>query len=716
MDGLKPQKKKAKSPAPYPTNAGVNINGLRTGVLRTRTGFWNVQNFTSDLVKQGKKTTRELMSSARNEVRKEFIADVIIGMEFDSIVIMEMGSDAGQVLNSICDRLNRRDENFEWGADLSMDVGARQELPTNFAVDLSNWGDVEQRLWALPLVFRHWDCEVRYGELTIPALRDAILALAENQHESLPCLVQVDMDAADVDTLINAYNEDKRSMSEAHTAAIDALFRMNGGAAGSGPDLSVLADRMAAALMVIYSRGSVRAGARLQAFSSKLDGPFMALRILGVLHGRYEKYGILCRQPMTAKRVLHTLSRSEMWAAGSFANSRAPWQVDVPFGNIQSLSSNFIHSMWTPSRGAPDGFGAGRSAEDLRVDTLVEVARVADQQLVKPVFIAGDTNVKAKKVADLDRGMAPHGYSRKGGTPKTTLRTERTIRTLVDPTENDILNEPYDAVYVRTEWDNTRYQIEVNCPAWDERALFQAFIKQMETSVTVKTWYRDLLRDYFLPVRHRLEGRHAVITAGDPNTVLKAPGKDDTLEYLIAQQKNVAGITFRSDHNNLIAKLFSTLQPYSMRVFYLFFRKFISDHRLVCIDIANMDFDGDLFTKGASKPPKTWGKGASPAPAAPAAPELRAAMVAAHAPFGQVTCLQQNRNTCGLRAAANARHATLNATNGELTALATAYPAYGGGGVVDAGNFVDLADDQVDHMAKSTIWPIMGWVRRTTSR
>lgn len=55
MDGLKPQKKKAKSPAPYPTNAGVNINGLRTGVLRTRTGFWNVQNFTSDLVKQGKK-------------------------------------------------------------------------------------------------------------------------------------------------------------------------------------------------------------------------------------------------------------------------------------------------------------------------------------------------------------------------------------------------------------------------------------------------------------------------------------------------------------------------------------------------------------------------------------------------------------------------------------------------------------------------------------
>jgi hypothetical protein len=205
---------------------------------------------------------------------------------------------------------------------------------------------------------------VRYGELTIPALRDAILALAENQHESLPCLVQVDMDAADVDTLINAYNEDKRSMSEAHTAAIDALFRMNGGAAGSGPDLSVLADRMAAALMVIYSRGSVRAGARLQAFSSKLDGPFMALRILGVLHGRYEKYGILCRQPMTAKRVLHTLSRSEMWAAGSFANSRAPWQVDVPFGNIQSLSSNFIHSMWTPSRGAPDGFGAGRSAED----------------------------------------------------------------------------------------------------------------------------------------------------------------------------------------------------------------------------------------------------------------------------------------------------------------------------------------------------------------
>lgn len=699
-------KKKARSAVPQAICIGKEVNALRSGVIRTRTAFWNIQNFTSDLVRYGSSSSREAMSTDRNQVRLDFVADVILGMEVDSIVIMEMGSDAENVLSRLSDRLNRRDRSsFRWSHNISMDAGARVDPPENFEMRITKRAAIERRIWALPLILRHWNCAFAADDMSLAELRDAHLELVSHLGGSLPVVEQLDMSGVRIAAFELALAEDLNLLPQAAQDAHTALQRVYR-SGFDGLDMSLRANLYAATLRMIFGGGRINVGT-LQHDISGLDGPFHALRILGVLEGRYEKYGILRRRPPTESMLFHGLGRGQLFQPGSFANSRAPWAVNVPFGAAEQLPAKFIHSMWSATRGRAGGAGAGRSVMELRMDTLVEVARNGGDN--PPVFIAGDTNVNGANVGTLNGRMAAEGYTRVGGTPLTTLRTEKTIRGLDIVTEDAILNEPYDAVYVRTDLLGTRYQVEMNCPSWDETALFEAFRKQMENSPAVQQWYLELLNQLYTPVILRLSRFRPSKSGKDSATVnvqavLDAhKGAELTVDFMIKQQKRISKIAFDSVHNQRLANLFCGLKPYSMRVFYLFFRRFVSDHRLVCIDVAGAEHDGVIYKKGASKPPAPWSKtkGKVVAPMAPFAAEARDIVVPANPATGQVACLLQNYNTCGLRAAANARAGVFGAaSNADLAALAGHYPALGGGGVpVDIGNFVDLADDDVARLA-----------------
>ena len=123
------------------------------------------------------------------------------------------------------------------------------------------------------------------------------------------------------------------------------------------------------------------------------------------------------------------------------------------------------------------------------------------------------------------------------------------------------------------------------------------------------------------------------------------------------------------------------------------------------IDIGDKDSGSDLFEPGVSKGPKPWSKVkhsggiGMPGVIDPATENIGEA---AGQVFGdgivQLACRRQYRNTCGVRAAANARAAVLGgATHNQI--FQAAHATLDMGNPRDVATVLDIYDDEVDAVA-----------------
>ncbi|MGG7567836.1 hypothetical protein ACQ5SO_16915 [Rhodovulum sp. DZ06] len=711
-------------------NIGDPMNTFAAPGLRMRTGFWNVQNFTGDLVKQGMQVRREPLDSDRNAVRLEFLADVILGLEVDSFVILEMGSDAQAFLDALADRLNAAcagDGRPEWTNDISVDSGALVEPPTGaFDVDLSAWGDVERRVWALQALLPYYRMLPEHYVFDPPSGQrrlDAQIWLAKEHRRLHAALVLLDKAQ---DKPADPGEFDLRILAALHADGLlpPGLDPADPMATPPSPDHPHFTLWM---LMAIGRDDFMELVAGLGEFHAGLlslhavicqagvrmaprpdhpdgpppeDGPLHALRILGVYVGRYEKYGAV-RRGRPLQCLLHDMVETEARTVGRRLNGRPAWDVKLPM-SAEAVRAFLIHAMWTPaaSGGGPDP-DRGRSPEDLRVETLALQAE-AGAGADGPVFIAGDANVPRRKLADLDARMGAHGFRRSGAVENTTLRQEKTIRTAAPGDDGAFLNEPYDCVYVNRAREG-EYTCHVHFPCWEERVMRAAFIARMVEHEVVRDWYVELLREALLPIWHMacrsrtaFPKARAAERARAAALVEKPPGSLEDWRGLIAALEALAGELGDRLPAEVRAEIarFTDLGIETRRLFLLFHRRFISDHRLVLIDVAKRGWEAPWTGDRAGDVGALKGKVSADPFAAPAEEDGRADAVTP-AGNGRRRCLAQGRNTCGMRAVFNLLDDDPAGPDAHdrLWALAAATLAPGGG--FDVGMAVNMADDEV---------------------
>jgi hypothetical protein len=685
-------------------NTGESVNTIKGSQGRTRTGFWNIQNFTADLVQQGKFKVSDKIDSARNLTRLEFIADVIAGLGFESMIFLEMGSDAERFLTYMVALLNRRspEKDGVWYYDISVDNGKIVQPPsTPFVADLTKWGSWSDRIWALDLILNFYT--ITSAELSAISPRahlDIHLQFAEAQNRFLAFTSLLSYGDGDEHFTLthNAIDEALMDDKAVEHKALYLLCTNPKTIRDLGPE-----HRTAVAHFLVVARAKVTLAPNGKAIDT--DGPRHALRILGVLAGRYEKYGIV-RRRHGERFLIHDLVETPLQAIGRPTNSRAAWEVNIPLEHT-FFPVFVIHSMWTPST-VEDGADelADDSAAELRVMTLVAQAEAAKKAAhtfrLCPVLIAGDTNVDAKHVSGLNKRMADHGFVRMGALTQTTLRTEKTIKVLPPGDPTRFLSEPYDAVYfARSEYEDS-FDCDVQYPDWTDDRMMAAYLHQLVNNAAVQQWYGELLATAYAPIVTRLDGRREPVGKAAVEKALAAcKGEPKTMGDYVARMEALrnAKLPGAGKNDDLLrwVEAFLDLDALQPRMFLLFHRKFISDHRIVLIDVATKDYLGPKYTpsKGASLVDLSGSK----ALAGAVLPALDDGAPDFLTPSGgaRVACLAQNRNTCGARAAFNCLSfaGLRDGSHAQLWAFA---PALAPHGVFNVNHAIDINEDQVEDL------------------
>lgn len=684
-------------------NIGQSVNTLKGPQGRTRTGFWNIQNFTTDLVQQGKIKVSEKIDSARNQTRMEFIADVLVGLGFESMIFLEMGSDAERFLGLMVGLLNQRSPKTDgvWRSDISVDNGKIVEPPSGpFVADLTKWGSWSDRIWALDSVLSYYSVTgAALMAISPRAHLDIHLQFAEAQGRVLAW------------TSLLSYGDDDEHFVLSHVAIRDALTRDRAKehealyqlctgavlASAVGPE-----HRIAVAHFLVAARARITLAPNGRAIAT--DGPLHALRILGVLAGRYEKYGIVRRQHRE-QFLFHSLVETPVQAIGRPTNSRAAWEVNVPLEHT-FFPVFVIHSMWTPSTVEDeDDELADDSAADLRVTTLIAQAEAAKKASHTfhpcPVFIAGDTNVDTKHTGALNDGMAKHGFVRMGKLTQTTLRTEKTIRSLPPGDPTQFLSEPYDAVYFAEKEYTDTFDCDVQYPDWTDDRLIAAYLHQLVNNAAVQQWYVELLATAYAPIVTRLNGRRAPVGKDAVEKALGAyKAEPKTIGDYVARMAALrnAKLPKAGKNDDLLrwVEAFLDLDALQPRTFLLFHRKFISDHRVVLIDVATKDYLGPKYapSKGTSSVDLSGSK----ALAGPVVPALDDGAHGVLTPGGgaRVACLRQDRNTCGVRAAFNCLSFAGLRDGSHAQLWAFAPPLAPVGQAFNVNHAIDINEDQVE--------------------
>jgi hypothetical protein len=682
-------------------NIGSSVNTLRGPRARTRTGFWNVQNFTTDLVQQGKIRVSEKIDSGRNQIRMDFIADTIVGLDFESLVVMEMGSDAERFLAALVERLNARmpEKERTWGSDISVDNGKVVEPPSApFIADLTTWGSVSDRTWALVSALDYYTITGAVSQALTPrAHLDAHLRFAEARGAVLAWTSLLGY-GDDDEHFVLSHENIQAALTRDRAAPHFALYDLCMGILA--PAAATADDRLACIHYLVASRSRITL-APTPGRNITTDGPLHALRLLGVLAGRYEKYGIV-RRRHSEIFLFHSLVDTPLQAIGRPTNSRAAWEVNIPLDHVY-FPAFFIHSMWTPAEAEDeDDELVDESAKELRVATLVAQAEAAKKRMMKPVFIAGDTNVDGKHVAALGKGMGAQGYTRLGKLTKTTLRTEKTLRTAPPGDVELLLSEPYDAVYSSDDLADT-FDCNVAYPDWTDDVLIAAYLHQMINNPAVQQWYVELLATAFGPIAFRARPRRGVsdpVTDAATKALASFPDEPKTLGDYIARMTALRKAVIPKGGKDALTTFIATfleLDALSPRTFLLFHRVFISDHRVVLIDVATTGYLGSPYAprKGTSSADFS-GSTAKAGPLGPLPVDDGAAHLLTPGGGARVACLAQTQNTCGVRAAYNCLWfaALRDGTHAQLWAFAP--PLAPVGQVFNVNHAIDITEDQVE--------------------
>ncbi|MEX1362413.1 MAG: hypothetical protein AB1Z98_04760, partial [Nannocystaceae bacterium] len=573
-------------------------NPLRYGPCSFRFGLWNIENLTGDVVRHGRSWTRNPIDSARNQVRLELIAQAIAALGLDGLAIMEMGSDAEVFLGRITGLLRELDGG-DWNFTISQDTGPAREVPDAIELDLRAGGNFEQRRYCLEQLLPYYRLDhcadlqrtprrlldahrLITQRLDYPGcdgLIDVLDALQADESTTL------DVAATAIEEAVGPLHDQSMSFHHWHVT-LNHHFR--------APDIARLFRRAPAwviALFLVYTSARLR----LQRHAvPREDGPLSALRYFGYNQARYEKYGVLWRTGLHPRYLEHSLVRTSLREIGLPTNSRAALDFRLPLGDGRFFRAFLLHAMWTPD-------GGGRwSAEEqrrLRRRTVVTHAqRAADEPgSSRPGFLMFDSNVAERDRAELDRSMAEHGYQRLGDATQTTLRTEATLLGLGPGSRSDeMFNEPYDCIYQHRDLRGT-YETGLEYPSASNRVLHDVFLGMLARNDTVRAWYFAILVQRYAPIWHRCHRGHPDEDATVLGTLRGhcsrastdlVPGRSATAEFFRGLLANLGAMdlgTFRDARLRDLVALLLALRPDTERVYLLFHRHFISDHRLLVL-------------------------------------------------------------------------------------------------------------------------------------
>lgn len=603
-----------------PVRLGLSGNKLNWGKKNFRFVTWNIQNFTGDLIKQGNNTIQSPIDSDKNRVRIAFIGQALVALNVQAMVIMEMGSDAETFLKALTKTLNDGIcENLIWHYTFSWDVGATKTPPETLTVDYSEYRDPERRIWALETLLPYYKVtDLLRPTRTEKRHLDAQILLAsllgeEKLVELLETLGKDKFTHEDISDLILKEYPPETLKAEWSLEAITLLFTAD----SSILEISILEMLLKKKLFLAFALFAATSGSVVELESNgeeiTTDGPRAALRFLGINIGRYEKYGLVWCTGLYEKYLLNELVVTDLLNESERTNSRAAMRFQLPLGLGNYLHADVIHSMWTPAF-VPNSKDQSSNRE-LRMRTLEVQAGKASglKRSERPLFIMGDTNVKTEDVEVLNERMEKHGYSRIGEIVPTTLRQETTLKRLG---ENKFFSEPYDAVYQDEERKNN-FPTVVSFPDHQTSALVQLLLNLISRNKIVRKWYFDLLFSHYEKIEKCASLRSAnlkvktavkrIITDAEKKAKVNSLEQDKDREtFLTELLLNWPKCDRKNNTTDSLGKkvaLFLELRPDSERCYLLFHRYFISDHRMVLLDMAYRGMIGKV-----QKVKKTKGK------------------------------------------------------------------------------------------------------------
>ncbi len=605
----------------------VEICPYKKGVP-LKLAFWNVQNFTGDLIRHGKNVTKTPLSAPRNQVRIEFIAKAIKTLNLDALALMELGSDGETVMRGITEKLNAEKEGV-WNSTFSLESGARFEYPEFIEINIYTYKEYERQLSSLRLTLKHYDVthfeagamagvEMRiHGHRELDADFNPEVREALESVEAIANGCSPDAEANAIKKLEEFLKDVKKDkplhqmLSDMLTAAPSNVRDIQQRIIDCDSTCSVAPDT-AVAIAIAHRGGTLKL--KLKAIHPvPEEGLFVALRYFKVIDGYYERYGCVFRTELTESSISHKLVYSDVWKIGEKTNSRQAWAFNLSVGGKQ-VSAYLIHSMFgiatTKIRSEPTAMDAdvaedvemapeqaleedegkviSETLNELRVRTLIAQADVANKSEYPPVFIMGDTNIATSHLDDAIGKMKAVGYGYMSGRVKTTLKAEATILYKSDAAPSEYFNQPYDAVYQRKDTVED-FLTSVSYP-FDEQ-LYGIFNEALGSNEHIKNWYLELLvlklscvTDLFK--LRRYSGWENVFLTAASSAKFSHELKGD--EYIEASRNLSAQLKTEKIED---ARLNGALVVYhevvscKAKIFALFHRKFISDHRIVVMDM-----------------------------------------------------------------------------------------------------------------------------------
>lgn len=528
-----------------------------------------------------------------------------------------------------------------WNSTFSLESGARFKYPEIIEINIYTYKDYERQLSSLRLTLKHYDVthfeagamaglEVRiqgHRELDADFNTEVREALESVEAIANGCSPHAEANAIKkLEEFLKDVKNDKplhQMLSDMLTAAPSNVRDIQQRIIDCDSTCSVAPDT-AVAIAIAHRGGTLKL--KLKAIHPvPEEGLFVALRYFKVIDGYYERYGCVFRTELTESSISHKLVYSDVWKIGEKTNSRQAWAFNLSVGGKQ-VSAYLIHSMFgiatTKIRSEPtamddvtedvemapeqaleedEGKVISETLNELRVRTLIAQADVANKSEYPPVFIMGDTNIATSHLDDAIGKMKAVGYGYMSGGVKTTLKAETTILYKSGGAPSEYFNQPYDAVYQRKDTVED-FLTSVSYP-FDEQ-LYGIFNEALGSNEHVKSWYLELLvlklscvTDLFK--LRRCSGWENVFLTAASRAKFSHELKGD--EYIEASRNLSAQLkTEKIEDARLNGALVVYHQVVSCKakIFALFHRKFISDHRIVVMDII---LKNEVFNAGESR-------------------------------------------------------------------------------------------------------------------
>lgn len=585
--------------------AQQQVNALQLPRYRGRYAFWNLENLTGDVIHYGDRVQQESLQSPSNQFRMECVAQAIHRLDLDGLVLLELGSDGETVVRSIaarCDALFGN-PNERWEFTISQDNGPKFPMPGQIELDLSPWMDYEARTLQLLSLFTAYlpsggDLRAIEGPAYVALYRE--LQKRVIRHD-LNALITISWEYEDPpDSLADA-------MAWVHGKIqipdIDFLTAILTGKATLGAMAVNLGFDAQLASAIFCSRCVQRLELRLYA-EPDVPAVHRALRHYGHNTGRYEKYGAITRVRRAEFLEHRLITDTAVQQHGLATNSRCAWRLFVALrhqggGDPISLPIYVIHSMYSKARGVV----SDQSAREARIETLVAQAQYAQQReshLARPVVICGDMNIVRADIGGANGRMIGCGYSRRGAGANaallsTSLRAENTILTMTrrQCLDEGFGSEPYDLVFAKDDSPGLTVTVEYPADLWDIGALIGA------QNDFVREWFCRKCQVVLTSLIHAAGSRHVTLNANLAQRVLAVeellrgdlPARYTAITALQADLSPFANDEPPHPSASLFwerMRIFCDLTPGNDRLYALFHRSLISDHR-ICV--FTLEFD-----------------------------------------------------------------------------------------------------------------------------